>query len=78
MVYNLVIGGVIGVIGSVYYFCTIRSYVMENKQFFASLDAEKADWCFSHSLLVNMCGEFCLILMRFDTNSAPVGALFAL
>jgi len=39
LVYNLVIGGVIGVIGSIYYFLAIRNYVMENKQFFASLDA---------------------------------------
>ena len=40
LIYNLVIGGVIGVIGSIYYFVAIRNYVMENKQFFASLDAE--------------------------------------
>ena len=39
LVYNLVIGGVIGVIGSIHYFFAIRNYVMENKQFFASLDA---------------------------------------
>lgn len=37
-VYNLVIGGVIGVVGSVYYFLGIRNYIMENKQFLASLD----------------------------------------
>lgn len=42
LVYNLVIGGVIGVIGSIYYFFAIRNYVMENKQFFASLDAENS------------------------------------
>ncbi len=40
LVYNLVIGGVIGVVGSIYYFVAIRNYVMENKQFFASLDVE--------------------------------------
>lgn len=40
LIYNLVIGGVIGVIGSIYYFCAIRNYVMENKQFFASLDVQ--------------------------------------
>ena len=40
LVYNLFIGGVIGVVGSIYYFVAIRNYVMENKQFFASLDAE--------------------------------------
>ncbi len=39
LIYNLLIGGVIGVIGSIYYFCAIRNYVMENKQFFASLDS---------------------------------------
>ncbi|MBO5908923.1 MAG: hypothetical protein J6Q67_03970, partial [Clostridia bacterium] len=38
LVYNLVIGGVIGVVGSIYYFLAIRNYVMENKQFFASLE----------------------------------------
>ena len=37
-VYNLVIGGVIGVVGSIYYFFAIRNYVMENKQYFASFD----------------------------------------
>lgn len=40
LVYNLVIGGVIGVFGSIYYFIAIRNYVMENKQSFACLDAE--------------------------------------
>lgn len=39
LIYNLVIGGVIGVVGSIYYFVAIRNYVMENKQTFASLDA---------------------------------------
>ncbi len=38
LVYNLVIGGVIGVVGSIYYFVAIRNYVMENKQSFADLD----------------------------------------
>ena len=40
LAYNLIIGGVIGVIGSIYYFVAIRNFVMENKQFFASLDVE--------------------------------------
>lgn len=40
LIYNLVIGGVIGVVGSIYYFVAIRNYVMENKQVFASFDAE--------------------------------------
>ena len=34
LVYNLIIGGVIGVIGSIYYFAAVRSFVIENKQFF--------------------------------------------
>lgn len=38
LIYNLVIGGVIGVAGSIYYFVAIRNYVMENKQVFANLD----------------------------------------
>ena len=40
LIYNLLIGGVIGVVGSIYYFVAIRNYVMENKLFFASLDVE--------------------------------------
>ena len=40
LVYNLVIGGVIGVVGSIYYFIAIRNYVMENKPYFASLDEQ--------------------------------------
>ncbi len=42
LVYNLVIGGVIGVVGSIYYFVAIRNYVMENKQVFASFDAKNS------------------------------------
>ena len=38
---NLVIGGVIGVIGSIYYFVAIRNFVMENKATFESLDNDK-------------------------------------
>lgn len=41
LIYNLVIGGIIGVIGSIYYFVAIRKYVMENKQFFESFDSEQ-------------------------------------
>ena len=41
LVYNLVIGGVIGVVGSIYYFLAIRNFVMENKQFFGSFDAQE-------------------------------------
>ncbi len=39
LIYNLVIGGVIGVAGSIYYFVAIRSYVMENRAVFEALDA---------------------------------------
>ena len=38
LIYNLLIGGVIGVAGSIYYFVGIRSFVMENKQHFACYD----------------------------------------
>lgn len=40
LVYNIVIGGIIGVVGSIYYFVAIRSFVMEHKQAFASLDRQ--------------------------------------
>jgi hypothetical protein len=36
-IYNLIFGGVIGVIGSIYYFLGIRGYVMDNKEYFAAL-----------------------------------------
>ena len=38
LVYNLLIGGVIGVAGSIYYFIALRGFVMENKQSFLSLE----------------------------------------
>lgn len=38
LIYNLIIGGIIGVIGSIYYFVAIRNYVMENKIVFTSFD----------------------------------------
>lgn len=31
LIYNLIFGGVIGIIGSIYYFVGIRSFVVENK-----------------------------------------------
>ena len=40
LVYNLVIGGVIGVVGSIYYFVAIRNFVMENKATFAQYDPQ--------------------------------------
>ncbi len=40
LIYNLVIGGIIGVVGSIYYFVAIRSFVMENKTYFHSFDLQ--------------------------------------
>lgn len=37
LIYNLIFGGVIGVVGSLYYFFCIRGYVMENKEYFNTL-----------------------------------------
>ena len=37
LAYNLIFGGVIGVIGSIYYFLGIRGFVMENADYFNSL-----------------------------------------
>lgn len=39
LVYNLVIGGVIGVAGSIYYLVAIRNYVLENEAAFAQMEA---------------------------------------
>ena len=36
-IYNLIFGGVVGVVGSLYYFFCIRGYVMDNKEYFNSL-----------------------------------------
>ncbi len=38
LVYNLLIGGLIGVIGSIYYFVAIRGLVMENKAQFLAME----------------------------------------
>jgi hypothetical protein len=38
LVYNLIIGGVIGVAGSAYYFIALRSFVMEHKEAFLALE----------------------------------------
>lgn len=38
LVYNLVIGGVVGVVGSIYYFVAIRGYVMENQAAFRAME----------------------------------------
>ena len=39
-VYNLIIGGVVGVAGSVYYFVAIRQFVLDNRQAFEALESE--------------------------------------
>ncbi len=41
LAYNLIIGGVIGVIGSVYYFIAVRGFVMANKEAFAAMDTNQ-------------------------------------
>ena len=38
LVYNLLIGGVIGVAGSIYYFVAVRGYVLENEQAFLEIE----------------------------------------
>lgn len=38
LVYNVVIGGVIGIAGSIYYFVALRSFVMENKSAFLAIE----------------------------------------
>ena len=35
LIYNLIFGGIIGVVGSIYYFVGIRNFVMENKAAFS-------------------------------------------
>ena len=42
LVYNLVVGGIVGVIGSIYYFVALRGFVMENKNAFLALEASQA------------------------------------
>ncbi len=38
LIYNVVIGGVIGVLGSIYYLVCVRGYVMENKAQFLEME----------------------------------------
>ena len=37
LVYNLIFGGIIGVVGSIYYFAQIRGFVMQNKEAFSAI-----------------------------------------
>ena len=41
LIYNLVIGGVIGVAGSIYYLVAVRGFVMENQAHFEALSVHK-------------------------------------
>ena len=38
LIYNLVIGGVIGIAGSIYYLIAVRGYVLENEQAFLEIE----------------------------------------
>ena len=38
LIYNLIFGGVIGVIGSIYYLVAVRGFVMENEPHFRALE----------------------------------------
>ena len=40
LIYNLLIGGIVGVVGSIYYFVAVRGYVMENQEVFLSIEAQ--------------------------------------
>ncbi len=41
LVYNLLIGGIIGVAGSIYYFVAVRGYVLENEQAFLEIENQQ-------------------------------------
>ena len=38
LIYNLVIGGIVGVAGSIYYLVAVRGYVLENEQAFLEIE----------------------------------------
>lgn len=38
LAYNLLVGGMIGVVGSIYYLVAVRGYVLENKQAFFEIE----------------------------------------
>ena len=40
LIYNLVIGGIIGVAGSIYYLVAVRGYVLENEQAFLEIETQ--------------------------------------
>ncbi len=43
LIYNLVIGGIIGVAGSIYYFIAVRGFVLENEQAFLEIENLQSD-----------------------------------
>ena len=42
LIYNIVIGGLIGVLGSIYYLIFVRGFVMENKNQFLEMEADES------------------------------------
>lgn len=40
LVYNVVIGGIVGVAGSIYYLIAVRGFVLENKEAFLALEKQ--------------------------------------
>ncbi len=38
LIYNLFVGGIIGVVGSIYYLVSVRGYVLENEQAFLEIE----------------------------------------
>ena len=43
LVYNVVVGGVVGVAGSIYYLVGVRGFVMKNKQEFLTMEANYSE-----------------------------------
>ena len=41
LVYNILIGGIIGIAGSIYYLIAIRNFVIENESYFAQFDSKE-------------------------------------
>ena len=41
LVYNILIGGIIGIVGSIYYLIAIRNFVIENESYFAQFDSKE-------------------------------------
>ncbi len=45
LIYNLLFGGVIGVVGSIYYLACIRGFVLNNRQAFEEIEAQASVIC---------------------------------